>query len=263
MVVRRKYRAKANHVPAVADVAAAAAPAPPDAPGPAAGGGGPSPLQAALEAQRHPEHLQHQHGLRQQAGLAEPPIDATTRQAVDQHIDNMPGLSEWKRRFLKSHRSLLAEPYASSMRHAHAMALHAGLVDDSPQMDSAILAGVAKDVEHHRALSALTSAQPRPTPQMHQGGTAEAAAELQREAGQHLAALKPQRRTMPISAPVSRDIPLTSGHRSQDRTLSADERQIARASMPHLPADQAEYQYLINRRRMHEMKASGEIQGDR
>ncbi|MGB6396923.1 MAG: hypothetical protein WBF73_14750, partial [Bradyrhizobium sp.] len=75
---------------------------------------------------------------------------------------------------------MLKEPFLHSMRHAHAMALHAGLVDDSPQMDSAILAGVAKDIEHHRALSALTSAQARPTPenaQMHQD-TAEAAAEL-------------------------------------------------------------------------------------
>lgn len=274
MVTRRKYRARAA-APAVDNVAAAAAPAPPIAPELASGGNA-GPLQAALQAQQHAEHLQRQHSVRAQVGLPEPPLDPATRQAVEAHIDAMPGLSEWKRRFLKSHPTMLKEPFLHSMRHAHAMALHAGLVDDSPQMDSAILAGVAKDIEHHRALSALTSAQARPTPenaQMHQD-TAEAAAELQREAEQHLAAYqpaqgapppqpRPQRRNMPVSAPVSRDSPSVTGHRSQDKTLSRDEREIARASMPHLPPEQAEYQYLINRKRMHEMKANGEIQGDR
>jgi hypothetical protein len=98
---------------------------------------------------------------------------------------------------------------------------------------------------------------------------AEAAADLQREAEMHLAAHqpaptapKPQRKGYPMAAPVSRDTPSVSGHRSQDRTLSADERQIARVSMPHLPAEQAEYEYLQNRRRMHAMKADGRIQGD-
>ena len=65
---------------------------------------------------------------------------------------------------------------------------------------------------------------------------------------------------MPLQAPVSRGIPEVSGCGRQDRTLTADERQIARASMPHLPAEQAEYQYMLNRTRMDRMKASGEIQ---
>jgi hypothetical protein len=103
---------------------------------------------------------------------------------------------------------------------------------------------------------------------MHQD-TAEAAAALQREAEMPFAAhqplpaaLKPQRKSYPMTAPVSRDTPSVSGHRSQDRTLTRDEREIARASMPHLPAEQAEYQYMLNRKRMHEMKADGRIQGD-
>ena len=66
-----------------------------------------------------------------------------------------------------------------------------------------------------------------------------------------------------MQAPVSRDSPSVSGRRPQDNTLSRDEREVARVSFPHLPADQAEYQYLINRKRMHEMKADGRIQGDR
>jgi len=54
----------------------------------------------------------------------------------------------------------------------------------------------------------------------------------------------------------------SGGRASQNNTLSLDERQIARVSFPHLPATQAEYAYLQNRRRMHEMKADGRIQGD-
>lgn len=67
---------------------------------------------------------------------------------------------------------------------------------------------------------------------------------------------------MPMSAPVSRDVPSATGVR-QSNTLSQDEREIARVSFPHLPAAQAEYQYLLNKRRMHEWKADGRIQGDR
>ena len=123
MATRRKYKARAGHVPADVNVAAAPAPAPPIAPAPAPEGVGASPLQRALEAQRHAEALQHQHGLRQQAGLAEPPIDATTRQAVDAHIDAIPGLTDHKKRFLKSHPSLLQAPYLQLMQHAYMVAL--------------------------------------------------------------------------------------------------------------------------------------------
>ena len=122
MATRRKYKARAGHVPADVNVAAAPAPAPPIAPAPAPKGVGASPLQRALEAQRHAEALQHQHGLRQ-AGLAEPPIDATTRQAVDAHIDAIPGLTDHKKRFLKSHPSLLQAPYLQLMQHAYMVAL--------------------------------------------------------------------------------------------------------------------------------------------
>jgi hypothetical protein len=269
VVTRRRYKAR----PAVADAPAAPAPAAPVAPAPAPEGQAASPLLGALAAQQHAEHLQRQHAIRGQAGLQEPELDPATRQAVHAHIDTIPGLTDHKRRFLKSHPSLLTEPYVQSMRHAHAMALHAGIPDDTPAMDAAVLAGIHKDVEHHRALSQLTAASARQTPENAQAhdNVHEAAAELAREAEQHLAAHPapaappptPPRKKMQYSAPVSRNYPETSGRGRQDnRTLTADERQIARASMPHLPPDQAEYQYMINRKRMHEMKSDGRIQGD-
>jgi hypothetical protein len=42
--------------------------------------------------------------------------------------------------------------------------------------------------------------------------------------------------------------------------VRSDERQIARVSFPHLRPEQAEYEYMVNRKRMREMKADGRIQ---
>jgi hypothetical protein len=237
-------------------------------------------LQAALQAQQHAEHLQRQHATRAQVGLPEPPIDPAARQAVDAHIDAMPGLSDHKKRFLKSHPSLLTEPYNRLLAHAYQLALHANIPDDTVAMDSAILSGIHRDLEHHRALSALTSASARPTAENHQvhDDATEAAAELQREAEQHLAAYqpaqsapspqpRPQRRSMPMQAPPSRDAPAVSGHRSRDNTLTAAEREIARNSFVdhNMSNAEREYLYLQNKRKYLAMKADGSYssQGDR
>jgi hypothetical protein len=269
VVTRRRYKARADHAPADVNVAVVPAPASPVAPGPTPEGDA-NPLQRALAAQAHAEALQRQHTTRAQIGLSEPPIDPATRQTIDAHIDAMAGLTEHKRRFLKSHPSLLTEPYVQLMRHAHAMALHAGIVDDSAQMDAAILAGVARDIEHHRALSQLTSASARPTPKNHQAhqDATEAASELAREAEAHFAehhqpaptAPPPlPKRTMPMQAPVSRDSPSVSGHPQQNNTLTAAEREIARNSFtdPNMSNTEKELLYLRNRQKYSRMKADG------
>jgi hypothetical protein len=269
MATRRRYKSS----PPVDNVAAAPAPAPPAAPDMPPDVEEPNPLQRALDAQRHAEALQHQHAQRRQIGLGEPELDPHHRQQVEASIDRMDGLTDHKRRFLKSHPSLLTEPYLSLMRHAVMIARHANIPEDTPAFDNAILAGVAKDIEHHRALSQLTAADARPTPEnhaMHQD-VAESAAELAREAEGHLAEYQPEptapppakRRSIPMSAPVSRDVGGMSGQRiDSGNTLRADERHIARVSFPHLSPPQAEYQYLQNKKRMIAMKADGRIQGD-
>jgi hypothetical protein len=272
VATRRKYRSRPDPIPAD-NGAAAAAQASPVAPGQAAGGDD-SPLLAALRSQQHAEHLQHlqrQHATRAQVGLPEPPLDPATRQAVDQHIDAMPGLSDHKKRFLKSHPSLLQQPHLQLMSHAYQIALHAGIPDDTPAMDAAVLGGIHLNLQHHRQLSQLTSAHAQPTPENHQAhhDTAEAVAALQREAEQHLAAHqpasptapKPQRRSLPMSAPVSRDVPSASGHRQPDgwNTLSAEERQIARNSFtdPNVSNEQKELMYLRQKQKLHRMRQDG------
>jgi hypothetical protein len=271
MATRRRYRTPVDNA------AAAPAPAPPaapDMPPDPSPGVEDSPLQAALQAQQHAEQLARQHAQRRQIGLPEPELDPHHRQQVEASIDRMDGLTDHKRRFLKSHPSLLTEPYLSLMRHAVMIARHANIAEDTPAFDNAILAGVAKDIEHHRALSQLTSADARPTPeneQMHHD-VGQSAEELMREVEEHQAAylaenppppLPQRKRSIPMSAPVSRDVAGVSGQRiDSGNTLRADERQIARVSFPHLSPPQAEYAYLQNKKRMLQMKADGRIQGD-
>jgi hypothetical protein len=276
MVVRRKYKSRV--APALAEEAVAAAPAPPVAPGPVTDGDGASPLQRALEAQQHAESLQQQHTHRQHIGLPEPPVSPAERQAIDAYVDGVPNLTDHQKRFLKSHPTLLREPYTDLVQHAVMVARHAGIADDTPQMDNAILAGVARDIEHHRHLSQLTSASARPTPenaQMHHDVNRHAA-DLQAEAEQHLAEhqpapsappLPPKRKSLPMSAPVSRDYPSVTGRPHESNTLSPAERDIARNSFgdPNMSNHEKELLYLRNRNKYRQAKADGSYssQGDR
>jgi hypothetical protein len=71
-----------------------------------------------------------------------------------------------------------------------------------------------------------------------------------------------------VSAPPTREAPSMTtgrafGHMQQQ--LNKDEREIAWASRPHdnMTRQEAEAQYLANKRKMLAMKAAGELQGDR
>jgi hypothetical protein len=262
MVVRRKYKSRV--APGIADEPVAAAPAPPDAPGPATDADGANPFQRALEAQTHAENLQRQHQHRQQIGLPEPQLDANQRAMVDQHIDGLSVSDHWKR-FLKSHPSLLAPPYHASMMHQYDIALRAGVPDNTVHMDHAILLGVGRDLEHHHHLSQLTSASARPTSE--NAAIDHHVADLNAEAEQHMAEHRPApvppppspRRTIPMSAPVSRAAPSVSGRPHDSNTLTVEERQIARNSFgdPHMSDAEKELLYLRNRNKYRAAKADG------
>lgn len=77
------------------------------------------------------------------------------------------------------------------------------------------------------------------------------------------AAPQPQRRSMPVSAPVSRDVPTATGARPGSVTLTEEERKIARISildrpdMPNMTNEQKEYLYAQNKRKLHAMRANG------
>ena len=73
---------------------------------------------------------------------------------------------------------------------------------------------------------------------------------------------QPQRRSMPMSAPVSRDVPTASGQRqtSTTMTLTEEERRIARTSYTakDMTDAQKEYAYAKNKQKLHRMRANGE-----
>lgn len=73
---------------------------------------------------------------------------------------------------------------------------------------------------------------------------------------------QPQRRSIPMTAPVSRDVPTASGQRqaSSKVTLTAEERQIARTSFtaPDMTNEQKELAYARNKQRLQKMRSNGE-----
>lgn len=75
---------------------------------------------------------------------------------------------------------------------------------------------------------------------------------------------QPQRRSMPMAAPVSREVPAASGTRRQpSMRLTEEERKVARDSIPDRPDlpkltnAQKEYMYAKNKAKYEEMKRNG------
>lgn len=72
---------------------------------------------------------------------------------------------------------------------------------------------------------------------------------------------QPRTRSMPVTAPVSRDVPGPSGQRQANRiTLSPEERAIARTSFTasDMTDEQKERLYAMNKAKLHRMRANGE-----
>jgi hypothetical protein len=88
--------------------------------------------------------------------------------------------------------------------------------------------------------------------------------EIDIQLGLTRAAPEPQRQTqrsMPVSAPVSRDVPGPSGQRTTNRiTLSPEERDIARKSFTatDMTDEQKERLYAMNKQKLHKLRANGE-----
>ena len=148
----------------------------------------------------------------------------------------------------------------------YAQALQSGFTDDTSELDNHLITATVREIEHRRQLA--LAAEPEDVAVQRLEDEVEA---LQRSE-QPPAPIAPPpmpppaRRSIPMSIPVIRDVPNYSGVRQSDSsriTLNQDERFIAHTSFPHLPKAEAEYAYAQNKKRMHQMKASGEIQGDR
>src|SRR5262249_34374130 len=143
----------------------------------------------------------------------------------------------------------------------HQQAREAGIAP-GPEEDKFILAGVRQAMDRRTQQIALTrAAMPMPMPEKtpkaqpdfdHDAEVERIRAELAAEAAMPTAvasalpaAPAPPRRSMPVAAPVSREVPSASGLRVANNQirLSAEERDVARQSYQWLPPEKAERLY--------------------
>lgn len=197
-------------------------------------------LQNAIDADMRAEELQRD-----------------TLSPLEQHLASLP-ITEHQRAFLRAHPEMITDEFRSMAMAAHYReALAEGIEDDTPEMDQRILDGVQREVAHQHKLAMDNIRRrmaPEPAPEP-------APAPIAAPPPAPAAAAPPARRSMPVSAPVSRDIPMTSGNNFRsDNTLTAEERQIARTSFtdPNMTNGQKEYLYLQNKKKLAALRASGQ-----
>jgi len=162
-------------------------------------------------------------------------------QSVDEYIDSVPNLSEFKRNLLRKNPHLLAPEAARSITTHWEAAKAAGIPDDSETMATYLLEQVARDTGWHRSHDL-------PPPQ--------AAPE------RNLTMQPPTRRGVPMSAPVSRNVPTSDGRRDTGSvTLNAEQRLVARNAWPdpNVPDEVKEREYAKNLVLMRKRQANGEI----
>lgn len=190
---------------------------------------------------------------------------------LEEHIDAMP-ISAFKKNMLKTRPEIRDPANALMVRFHHQAAMDAGIEDDSPEMEAAILAGIQSERQRAIDMAKRTAeklTRPNPDIEAHVlrvDAPPETEPPIVRvEVPKPLATpapASPARRTVPVSAPVSRDVPMASSGRrgAPNRTLSAEERDIAHRSFTatDMTDTQKELLYLQNREKLHRMRESGE-----
>jgi hypothetical protein len=188
--------------------------------------------------------------------------------SVEQHIASLP-ISDFKKDFLRQNPMMLHPEIAPLASRVYQDLRRRGIADDSQELNAAMLAGVMQQIDGQRQGHAP------PPPVTHEAQmdrhdveAEQAAAELERQAE----ALRiprapeilppPSRRSLPISAPVSRDIPTAGGQRfsqSSTVTLSKEEREVAHGAYHWLSKGEAEREYALHKSRMLKARADGTL----
>src|SRR5882672_3092225 len=168
---------------------------------------------------------------REQAKAAPP--QQPTRQAAPDFETQIAGLPSEARTWLRAHPDYWSDP----QKNLQIQSLHGYLVNHKriPEFSREYF----DEIDVQLGLKAAPAAQQQEPPIQQQ----------------------PQRRTMPVTAPVSRDVPNTSGQRSTNRiTLTPEQREIARKSFTasDMTDEQKERLYAMNLQKLHRMRANGE-----
>ncbi|WP_316216750.1 hypothetical protein [Bradyrhizobium sp. SZCCHNR3003] len=232
-------------------------------------------IRAAIEGQRRAERLQAE----TMRSAPQQPEPAPQMMTLEEQVAAQPW-SDRRKRFVLEHRDILLAPQnAEAIQDYMRMAKRRGITDEE-EFDRFVVNGVrieqcARDhgpEEPSAAAAPVAAPQAQreafPPPSMPAAANPVGSTEFREP---ELPAIPSPRRSMPMTAPVQRDVPSYGGKRTSDgsRTLSAEERQIARESipdrpdMPKLSNHEKELLYLRNRERYKQMVASGEYTSER
>lgn len=258
-------RAAVADVPTPPDHVAAEMSTPVDTPAP-------SPIRSedndavarAVAAQQRAEELQRQAHRAQlhQANIGELQAhhDAKGLEAEAQQIGSLPPpspvLSERRKDFIRANPELVDPENEQLVTALWRRGLKLGLQEDTEAIDQFVVNGLRSAAPPSQASQAPPQAREEP---------------VQRQSAPmaddrlHAPAPSPEpRRSMPMTAPPTREVPTSNGsRRSSDMTLTAEERQIARAAiidrpdMPALTDAEKEFLYLQNRNRYRAMVRDG------
>lgn len=215
------------------------------------------PADEAPAAAPEPDAVQqaYERTLRAQQFQPPPPPVQLPPKTIDEAIDRLPVSDFWKTS-LRSHPEIMEHNNQTTVAFYHQRALKDGIDPESPEMVSHIMGGIqaekARAVENAKR-AALLMTPPPPDRAIREADAMPAPAP----------ALMPAQRQprMPVSAPVSRDVPSASGRRTSDnKTLTPQEVEIALKSFSasDMTDEQKVMSYWKNREKLRHMRETGE-----
>jgi hypothetical protein len=263
MVVRRKYKT-GGRVPISDEAGAAPVGAPADEP---------VVLNVEPEPDITPEHEPEDDAVRHEPEddavlrsiMATQRAEMLARDPVAATINSWP-ISDRQKAFLNANRELIDPANAAVIHAARQEAASQGILPDTAEEESAILGAVHGAIQQ-RQEAAIANVRSQAAPIL------PPAAKPALPVTPILPPIMPPRKaTVPMSAPVTRDVPSASGRPagSQNQiTLTPEERAVARNSfgaikgadgkMVDLTIEQKEMMYAQNKARMLRMRANGTL----
>ncbi|WP_315806580.1 MULTISPECIES: hypothetical protein [unclassified Bradyrhizobium] len=176
--------------------------------------------------------------------------------------------SDRRKRFVLEHRDILLAPQnAEAVQDYMRMAKRRGIVDEE-EFDRFVVNGVRFEQsarDHHLEEARAASASPAP-PRARREAFQSSPMPAATSAAMPVAEVEVPRRSMPMAAPVQREVPTMSGKPvsgSGRMHLTEEERMMARAAipdrpdMPKLTDAQKEFLYAKNKQKYHRMLADG------
>jgi hypothetical protein len=215
---------------------------------------------------------------------------ARAPQTIDEQIDRMP-ISDHKKNLLRQYPMLMNAEIVPIAREVYQRAVSAGIDDDTEHMDRWLVDGTRQEIEERRQRMAKSAADAVSVmPQMQEPPIEKMADRLDQQAeairlamdaanttpvtiaAEIAPAVPPRKRSLPVSAPVARDVPGLDGKRVEDFrtiTLSPEQRIVARNSfgpirdahgnLVDLSNDAKERMYAANLAKMRRLRASGDL----